>query len=119
MSTAALLRIIEPMRTNAPDRAGVLDDIRRLTLASTPLLEQVERTLADGYACALAIEAERLRLQEKLEERAVTLAESPGSRRVAEVAGLAQGVRRAADELAELRAALAGLSEKARRLRVA
>jgi hypothetical protein len=111
--------IIEEMAANAPDRGAVLDDIRVLTAAPAPLLAQVERTLADGYACALQIEAERRRLRQRLEERAASLDESPGSERVVEVAGLAQGIERSNDELTELRGALLELRETARRLRAA
>jgi hypothetical protein len=97
------------------DRVAVLDDIRTLTASSAPLLDQVERTLADGYACALGIEATRLRLQRELEDRAAGL--SGGTGPVDEVAGLAQGIARADEELAELRAALVDLARTARRLR--
>jgi phage shock protein A len=104
------------MAQNAPDRVAVLGDIRTLSAETMPLLEQVERTLADGYACALGIEARRLRLQRKLEDRAVGLSERT-ARKVDEVAGLAQGIAQADEDLAELRAALAELAGTARRLR--
>jgi hypothetical protein len=97
----------------------VLDDIRTLSAAPAPLLEQIERTLADGYACVMHVEAERLRLQRRLEETAAALGESPGSERVVEVAGLAQGIALADGELIELRAALGELAATARRLRAA
>ena len=54
------------MAENVLDRDAVLQDIRVLTTAPSPQLDRVERTLADGYACALGIEAERLRLQREL-----------------------------------------------------
>jgi hypothetical protein len=105
------------MATNAPDRDAVLEDIRTLTYTAAPLLEHVERTLADGYACALGIEAQRLRLQRELEERAAGLGRGSGAQGVDEVAGLAQGIARADGDLAELRSALAGLAVLAQRLR--
>jgi hypothetical protein len=104
------------MASNALDRVAVLEDIRTLATAPSPLLEQVERTLADGYACALGIEAQRLRLQRELEGRAVGLTERAG-RKVEEVAGLAQGIAQADLELAELRGALVELARTARGLR--
>ena len=119
MSTPGAAWIIVEMAANAPDRGAVLDDIRMLTAAPAPLLHQVERTLADGYACTLQIEAERRRLRERLEERAASLGESPGSEHVVEVAGLAQGIARTDGELVELRAALLKLRETARRIRAA
>jgi hypothetical protein len=103
------------MAENALDRAGVLQDIRELTEASSPRLDAVECTLADGYACAFGIEAERLRLQRELEGRAATL--TVRRAKVDEVAGLASGIARADEELAELRAALVELAKTAHRLR--
>jgi hypothetical protein len=119
MSMAEARLIIAEMAANAPDRVAVLEDIRTLSAAPAPLLETVERTLADGYACALAMDAHRLRLQRKLEESAAVLGETPGSERVVEVADLAQGIARSDRALAELRAALAELAAKAQRLRAA
>jgi hypothetical protein len=104
------------MAEDTLDRGTVVDDIRVLAAAPTPPLEQVERTLADGYACALGIEAQRIRLQRELEGRAVGLSGRTGPK-VDEVAGLARGIARADEELGELRAALVELSKTARRLR--
>src|SRR4051812_12275830 len=101
---------------NALDRVAVLEDIRTLTTSEAPALENVERTLADGYACALGIEATRLRLQRELEGRAAGLTDAAVPK-VDEVAGIAQGIARADQELAELRAALVELARTARRLR--
>jgi hypothetical protein len=103
------------MAEDSLDRVALLEDIRLLTAAPTPLLEQVERTLADGYACALGIEAQRIRLQRELEGQAAEL--SRRSSRVDELAGLAKGIARADEELIELRAALVELAQTARRLR--
>ena len=119
MSTPGAGLIIIEMVANAPDRGAVLDDIRVLTAAPAPLLAQVERTLADGYACALQIEAEGRRLRQRLEERAASLGESPGSEHVGEVAWLAEGIVRTDGELAQMRAALLELRAMARRLRAA
>jgi hypothetical protein len=105
------------MPTDGLDRAAVLDDIAALTAAPSPGLAEVERTLADGYACALAIEAERLGLQRRLEHSARELGTRPPAARIAEVSGLANGVARVDDELSELRSALATLAGVARRLR--
>ena len=73
MSTRVAGLIIVEMAGNAPDRGAVLDDIRVLTAAHAPLLAQVERTLADGYACALQIEAEGRRLRQRLESQNIAL----------------------------------------------
>ena len=116
MSAAGLRPHNRRMAENALDRDAVLQDIRGLTAAPSPPLERVERTLADGYACALGIEAQRLRLQRELEGTAVALTERQGAK-VEEVAGLAQGIAQASEELAELRAALVELAKMARSLR--
>lgn len=104
------------MAEDALDRVAVLADIRQLTATSAPQLEQVERTLADGYACALGIEAQRLRLRRELEGQAASLAGTRGPK-VDDLAGLARGIVQADEELAELRAALVELAGMARRLR--
>ncbi len=104
------------MAETALDRVAVLEDIRALTSTSAPRLDQVERTLADGYACALGLEATRIRMQRELEGRAAGLADR-GRQRLEEVAGLARGIARADEELAELRTALGDLAKVARELR--
>jgi hypothetical protein len=104
------------MAEDTLDRVALLEDIRLLTAAPAPQLEKVERTLADGYACALGIEAQRIRAQRELEGRAAGLSARTRSG-VDEVAGLAQGIARADEELTELRAALVELAKTARRLR--
>jgi hypothetical protein len=118
MSPAGSVRIIGEMPAKEPKHAAVLQDIRSLSATPAPRLDRVERTLTDGYACALEIEAERLRLQRQLEQRAVALGRRSGPP-VEEVAGLARGVVRACEELAELRAALERLAAVAQRLRAA
>jgi len=104
------------MAANAADRAAVLADIRTLASNGAPGLRQIENTLTDGYACVLQIEAERTRLQRRLEQRAAALAKR-SEHDVDEVARLAQGMARADEELAELRSALGELAEVAQRLR--
>src|SRR3954471_10389278 len=106
MTASGVGGIIDRMAVN-PDRATVLADIRSLTSAPDPGLEEVERTLTDGYAHALQLEAERLRLQRRLEQRAGALVDTPPSEQVAEITGLARGVAQTDGELLELRAALA------------
>jgi uncharacterized protein involved in exopolysaccharide biosynthesis len=118
MSTYGAPPIIEWMGANAPDRAAVLEDIRELATTAAPALEHVERTLTDGYACALAVETELLRLRRRLEDRAAVLGNGSGAA-VREVTGLAQRVAEADEELAELRGALTGLASIAQRLRAA
>ena len=103
---------------------ALLDEIDELLAEPSPTeepatLARLERTLTDGYAHALQLEAERLRLQRRLEQRAGSLADAPPSEQVAEITGLARGVAETDGELAELRAALSLLKETAQRIRSA
>lgn len=111
-------RIMDRMAVD-PDRATVLADIRSLAAEPSPALEEVERTLTDGYAHALRLETERLRLQRRLEQEAGRLGSEPPSEQIAEITGLARGVAETDGELDELRAALALLKETAQRIRSA
>ena len=101
------------MAENTLDRVVVLEDIRTLTTTATPKLDHVERTLADGYACALGIEATRSAAAAS-SRAALPSSREAGSGQVQEVAGLAKGIARTDGELAELRAALVELRETAR-----
>lgn len=107
------------MARTAPDYAAVLDNIRRLRNAPSAPVEDVEQTLADGYACVLMVEGERLRLRSRLEQRAAALGQAPGSSAVGELAALGRGIAHADHRIAELRAELGGLADRVRRLRVA
>ena len=72
-----------PAAINSEYRSGVRTFHQRRPLwcecaaQPNPRLDQVEETLTDGYACALQLETERLRLQRRLEASAFRLAERP------------------------------------------
>jgi hypothetical protein len=102
-----------------PDYAALLDNVRRLHEAPSPPLEDAERLLTDGYACVLRTEGERLRLRERLEERAALLGREPAPGEVVEIHTLAEGIARADSEIEELRVALGHLAARVSRLRVA
>src|SRR5438105_10830995 len=81
-------------------------------------LARLEHTLTDGYARALALEAERVRLERRMGELAGDLHGDPD----APTAELATVVRRLSDadeELTDLRGVLAKLRVRVRALRVA
>jgi hypothetical protein len=85
---------------------GVLTEIR--SILDVPADERpgravVEDTLTNGYACALALEGERLRLERRLR----TLIRAEG--RFEEIARLTAELAEADQELAGLRALLASL----------
>ncbi|HZD86765.1 MAG TPA: hypothetical protein VE088_02020 [Gaiellaceae bacterium] len=79
-----------------------------------PTLAVLEARLTDGYAEALALEAERLRIEQRLGEVA-RVARKPGS--ASELENLSQRLSHADGELARLRALLDTLQERARSVR--
>jgi hypothetical protein len=78
--------------------------------ADAPTLARVEETLTEGYAEALALEAERLRLERRLGEVAREGSADPG----AELSSLGRRLTSADGELTRLRALLSSLHDLAR-----
>jgi len=87
--------------------------------ASAPTLARMEDTLTVGYAQALALEAERWRLERRLGEVARTVggADPDVSRFAEELVLLAKRLTSADGELANLRALLGSLRDRARSMR--
>jgi hypothetical protein len=82
-----------------------------------PTLEHLEETLTAGYPQALALEAERWRIERRLGEVARD-AHLPGASRLAEeLASLAKRLRNTDAELAQLRSTLGPLQARAREAR--
>ena len=79
-----------------------------------PSLDAIESTLTDGYAAALALEAELWRIERRLGEVARE-GEDPGS--VHEFARLSERLEAADGELARLRSLLRTLQARARAVR--
>jgi hypothetical protein len=79
-----------------------------------PSLATVETTLTDGYAHALALEAERWRIERRLGEVARAAWRDGNAH---ELAALSERLASADGELAKLRALLRSLHERARVLR--
>jgi ABC-type phosphate transport system auxiliary subunit len=98
------------------------DDIRTLlqapdTGAGAPSLDRIEHTLTTGYARALALEAERLRIERRLAVVATRLGDEATDEDAAEVARLGQRLSVADDSLARLRTLLVSLRSRADKLR--
>ncbi len=89
--------------------------VRELAAASEASHEAIEDTLTSGYAHALALEAERRRL-ERLILEAATAGRAPAG---SDLTGLAERFWRTDAELRELRAALDELRRYARARRLA
>jgi len=80
-------------------------------------LARIEHTLTAGYARALELEAERLRLERRITSVAAELAADEYERRTAELASLARRASVAGADLSELRTLLASLRDRASELR--
>jgi ABC-type phosphate transport system auxiliary subunit len=72
----------------------------------------VERTLTDGYAGALALEAERVRLERRFAALTAALADDQDSERLDELTALQHRISRTDEELSELRAVLAHVRKR-------
>jgi ABC-type phosphate transport system auxiliary subunit len=82
-----------------------------------PYLQRVEHTLTSGYARALALEAERGRLQQRLGELAATLDGGDLGRNALELSDVARRFAATDGDLRALRGRLASLRAHARDVR--
>lgn len=87
--------------------------------AEAPALANVEETLTAGYARALALEAERWRIERRIGEIAAKLRHDRSEVRTDEIANLAGRLSDADGELSRLRGLLVTLRNCAADLRVA
>jgi ABC-type phosphate transport system auxiliary subunit len=115
--------IIEAVSTLArPEDAALLEEIAALVAepASTEhagQLARMEDTLTAGYARALALEAERLRLERRINSVAAELSEGDHADRNDELAELSRRASEADGALSSLRSLLDTLRVRARELR--
>ena len=80
-------------------------------------LARLEHTLTDGYARALALETERVRLERRMGELADGLRDGPADLPTDELATVARRLSDADTELTSLRRTLARLRARARAIR--
>jgi uncharacterized protein YicC (UPF0701 family) len=85
--------------------------------AGAPSIDAIESTLTHGYAEALALEAERWRIERRLGEVARDAAEVEAHSVAAELAELSERLDTADGELARLRSLLRSLQARARAVR--
>jgi hypothetical protein len=85
--------------------------------ADAPPLSRLEDTLTAGYARALALEAERWRLERRIGEVAVAIKDESSQLHTDEIAKLAERLSDADGELSRLRGLLASLRVRASDLR--
>jgi hypothetical protein len=126
MAPAARSQIIgdRGIRNSMTDPEPLFEEIKQLLAAprsgaDAPPLEEVENTLTTGYAHALALEAERWRIERRLSEIAAELRQKGAASRTGELVSLATRLSDADGELSSLRALLATLRNRASDLRVA
>jgi hypothetical protein len=101
----------------------ILEEIRTLLDAppvgdDAPSIDAVEHTLTAGYARALALEAERWRLERRIAEVASKLAEASDTQH-SELVNLGQRLSAADGDLARLRELLVSLRVRADEIRSA
>ena len=93
----------------------MVQQIEELLSDAAPSLASVEHTLTEGYARALALEAERLRI----EKRVVEVVKDQGADQASELRALGSRLTSADGEIERLRALLGRLADRARTLRAA
>jgi hypothetical protein len=84
---------------------------------AAPPLSRIEDTLTAGYAHALALEAERWRLERRLAQVASDLESEHGTLRDSELRKLSRSLRSANADLTQLRGLLGSLRERAAAVR--
>ena len=115
-------RILVQTDESRPSPPMIQDDIRDLldapnTGADAPSLAHLEHTLTSGYASALALEAERLRIERRLADIATRIADEASEEDAAELASLAQRLSVADDDLTRLRTLLVSRRSRADEVR--
>jgi hypothetical protein len=93
---------------------SVYDEIQ--ALLDEPLnadLPRIERTLTDGYATALSLEAERWRIEKRMGEITSTFARGGTKTKTEELSALARRLEASDDALTRLRTLLASLRARA------
>jgi hypothetical protein len=105
-------------------QAAIHDEIVSLLAApeqgaNSPSLAYLEDTLTAGYARALELEGERLRVERQIGEVTSQLGDEADPERAEELAALAERVSQADGDLRRLRRVLASLHARASALRAA
>ena len=106
------------------ETATLYEDIRALLnepsgAEETGFLARLEHTLTDGYARALALETERVRLGRRLSELTDGLHQGDGEAPTAELARVARRLADADAELTQLCGVLDSLRDRVRAVRAA
>jgi predicted nucleic acid-binding Zn-ribbon protein len=97
----------------------LLEQINALLNAPAQDLDTIERTLTDGYAQALSLEAEKWRLEKRIHEVSQSLQRGDTAKKARELAALAKRVEGSVGDLTTLRSVLSALRRHANAVRVA
>ena len=97
----------------------VLQKIQAMLTAKSRDIDSIERTLTDGYAHALSLEAEKWRLERRLTEVAQGIKGGDTEAKTRELSSLAERLDGNQGELETLRGVLADLRRHADGVRVA
>jgi predicted nucleic acid-binding Zn-ribbon protein len=97
----------------------LLAQINALISAPERDLDTIERTLTDGYARALSLEAEKWRLEKRINEVAQSLPRGDTATKARELAALAKRVEVSVIDLTDLRSRLSDLRRHADAARIA
>ncbi|MGZ4339712.1 MAG: hypothetical protein ACXVQ3_06620 [Gaiellaceae bacterium] len=98
--------------------ADVLETIQAMISSKTRDLDQIERTLTDGYAEALSLEAKRWRLERRIAAATQGVDHGDTAKNARELASLAKELDGNVAALTRLRATLAQLRSHAHGVRV-
>lgn len=96
----------------------LLDQIQALISASARDIDQIERTLTDGYAHALSLEAERSRLERRMAEVTQGIQRGDTAKKARELATLSKQLEGNQGDLSTLRSMLGDLRKHADDVRV-
>ena len=95
-----------------------IDELLTASPSAEPAtLARLERTLTDGYAHALSLEAERLRLERRMSELAGELHDGNREQKAQELAQVSRRISRAGAEIERLRGTLSELRARATAVR--
>ncbi len=101
---------------------ALLEQIDELLASPSPeeepaTLARLERTLTDGYAHALSLEAERLRLERRMSELAGALHEGNKEQKAQELVQVSRRITSAHADIERLRCSLSELRSRATAVR--